>query len=128
VISPTRYPPGQGYGGSGIRGTKSTGGVSNASQSCILSKYWGDIRSYDPASYLPNRFSHQHLAGSQMSVPGGRVIVVLKRLRERQEWQFFAVLPKADRRLCRTVVGSGHPQRRYARNLCSRDWPDNQCC
>src|SRR5215207_1201640 len=31
-----------------------------------------------------------------MSVPGGRVVFVLKRLRARQEWQFFAVLPKAD--------------------------------
>jgi ATP-binding cassette, subfamily B, bacterial len=31
-----------------------------------------------------------------MSVPGGRVVFVLKRLRARPEWQFFAVLPKAD--------------------------------
>jgi ATP-binding cassette, subfamily B, bacterial len=31
-----------------------------------------------------------------LSVPGGRVVSVLKRLRSRQEWQFFAVLPKAD--------------------------------
>jgi ABC-type multidrug transport system fused ATPase/permease subunit len=31
-----------------------------------------------------------------MSVPGGRVVFVLKRLRARLEWQFFAVLPKAD--------------------------------
>jgi ATP-binding cassette, subfamily B, bacterial len=34
-----------------------------------------------------------------MSVPGGKVVLVLRRLRERQEWQFFAVLPKADRGL-----------------------------
>jgi ATP-binding cassette, subfamily B, bacterial len=31
-----------------------------------------------------------------MSVPSGKVVSVLKRLRARQEWQFFAVLPKAD--------------------------------
>ncbi len=31
-----------------------------------------------------------------MSVPSGRVVFVLKRLRARPEWQFFAVLPKAD--------------------------------
>ena len=31
-----------------------------------------------------------------MSQPSGKVVSVLKRLRARQEWQFFAVLPKAD--------------------------------
>jgi ATP-binding cassette, subfamily B, bacterial len=31
-----------------------------------------------------------------MSVLAGRVVFVLKRLRARPEWQFFAVLPKAD--------------------------------
>jgi ATP-binding cassette subfamily B protein len=31
-----------------------------------------------------------------MSQAGGRVVFVLRRLRARQEWQFFAVLPKAD--------------------------------
>jgi ATP-binding cassette, subfamily B, bacterial len=31
-----------------------------------------------------------------MSAASGRVVSVLKRLRARQEWQFFAVLPKAD--------------------------------
>jgi ATP-binding cassette, subfamily B, bacterial len=31
-----------------------------------------------------------------MSQPGGRVISVIKRLRTRQEWQFFGALPKAD--------------------------------
>jgi ATP-binding cassette subfamily B protein len=31
-----------------------------------------------------------------MSQPGGRVISVIKRLRARQEWQFFGALPKAD--------------------------------
>ena len=34
-----------------------------------------------------------------MSQESGKVISVLKRLRARQEWQFFAVLPKADPRL-----------------------------
>ena len=34
-----------------------------------------------------------------MSHESGKVISVLKRLRARQEWQFFAVLPKADPRL-----------------------------
>jgi ATP-binding cassette, subfamily B, bacterial len=31
-----------------------------------------------------------------MSQPGGRVMSVIKRLRARQEWQFFGTLPKAD--------------------------------
>ena len=31
-----------------------------------------------------------------MSQPGGRVMFVIKRLRARQEWQFFGALPKAD--------------------------------
>jgi ATP-binding cassette, subfamily B, bacterial len=31
-----------------------------------------------------------------VSQPGGRVISVIRRLRTRQEWQFFAALPKAD--------------------------------
>ena len=44
-----------------------------------------------PAAPLPGAVPEQG-----MSQPSGKVVSVLKRLRARQEWQFFAVLPKAD--------------------------------
>ena len=37
-----------------------------------------------------------HPAADKVSASSGRVGCVLKRLRARPEWQFFAVLPKAD--------------------------------
>ena len=42
------------------------------------------------------RPSHRLVPELGMSQAGGRVLFVLRRLRARQEWQFFAVLPRAD--------------------------------
>ena len=47
---------------------------------------------------------------------------MLGRLRERQEWKFFAVLPKADRALGGRVVGRPRPARRAARRCSRSPW------